>query len=152
MTTKLTVLGCGGSLGIPNVMGRHGECDMRNPKNFRTRTSAWIAHGGRNFLIDTSPDLRTQLLRENLAGIRPDAVLYTHTHADHCHGIDDLRPYYWANETLVDIYGHAEHMAELQKRFEYQFMGSGNTGLYRPILPASGMVLKSVHHAMSPIR
>ncbi|HCM84183.1 MAG TPA: hypothetical protein DIS76_06415, partial [Rhodospirillaceae bacterium] len=137
MITKLTVLGCGGSLGVPNVMGRHGECDMNNPKNFRTRTSAWIAHNGKNFLIDTSPDLRTQLLRENLSGTPLDAVLYTHTHADHCHGIDDLRPYYWNNQTLVNIYGHAEHMAELQKRFEYQFIGSGNFELYKPILKAN---------------
>ncbi len=134
MTTKLTVLGCGGSLGIPNVAGRHGNCDMSNPRNFRTRTSAWVAHNGKNFLIDTSPDMRSQLLRENLAGPRPDAVLYTHSHADHCHGIEELRAYYWSNETQVDIYAHPFHMADLKKRFDYLFYGSGNQDLYRPIL------------------
>jgi phosphoribosyl 1,2-cyclic phosphate phosphodiesterase len=133
-SVKLCVLGCGGSLGVPNVAGRAGVCDMRNPKNFRTRTSAWVAYNGKNFLIDTSPDLRTQLLRENLTGIRPDAVLYTHSHADHCHGMEELRAYYWTDETRVDIYAHAAHMADLEVRFDYLFRGAGNQDLYRPIV------------------
>jgi len=134
MKTKLTVLGCGGSLGIPNVMNRAGDCDMNNRRNLRTRTSAWVAHNGKNFLIDTSPDLRTQLLRESLAGIRPDAVFYTHTHADHTHGIDDLRPYYWPNEARMNIYAHPAHLADLQDRFGYMFYGAGEQGLYKPML------------------
>ena len=137
MTTKLTVLGCGGSLGVPNIMNRHGNCDMANLLNFRSRTSAWVNHGGKNFLIDTSPELRTQLFRENLAGARADAVLYTHTHADHCHGIDDLRAYYWPDETLTDIFGHKTHMDELQQRFSYMFHGAGTHGLYKPMLKAN---------------
>jgi len=134
MRVKLTMLGCGGSLGIPNVMNRAGVCDMGNPKNFRSRTSAWVEYNGKNFLIDTSPDLRTQLLRENLAGIRPDAVFYTHTHADHCHGIDDLRAYYWPDEKRIPIYGHAPHLRELEQRFAYMFLGSGDHSLYKPML------------------
>jgi len=134
MTTRLTVLGCGGSLGVPNVMNRAGMCDMSNPKNFRTRTSAWINHNGKNFLIDTAPDLRTQLLRENLVGIRPDAVLYTHSHADHCHGMEELRAYYWPDERRMDVYAHAEHLDDLEKRFDYLFYGSGTHGLYHPML------------------
>jgi phosphoribosyl 1,2-cyclic phosphate phosphodiesterase len=134
MTTKLTVLGCGGSLGVPNIMNRMGDCDPANPKNYRTRTSAWVEHNGKNFLIDTAPDLRTQLLREKLAGIRPDGVLYTHAHADHCHGIDDLRAYYWPSEERVNVYGSAEHIAELERKFDFEFFGSGTQGLYNPIL------------------
>lgn len=135
--TKLTVLGCGGSLGTPNIMGRHGACDMSNPKNFRTRTSAWVEHNGKNFLIDTSPDLRTQLLRENLTGTRPDGVLYTHAHADHCHGIDDLRAYYWPTETMLPVYGNADHLAEIKQRFDYLFAGVTGSELYaKPILSA----------------
>jgi phosphoribosyl 1,2-cyclic phosphate phosphodiesterase len=134
MTTKLTVLGCGGSLGVPNIMNRMGDCDPANPKNYRTRTSAWVEHNGKNFLIDTSPDLRTQLLREKLAGIRPDAVLYTHGHADHSHGIDDLRAYFYATQELVPVYGHPQHLAELQHKFEYEFFGSTTNDLYKPIL------------------
>ena len=134
MTTKFTVLGCGGSLGVPNVMNRMGVCDPDNLKNYRTRTSAWVEHNGKNFLIDTSPDLRTQLLREKLAGIRPDGVFYTHAHADHCHGIDDLRAYYWPSEMRVNIYGHPAHMTELKERFNYLFFGAGDNGLYKPML------------------
>lgn len=128
--TKLTVLGCGGSLGVPNIMGRHGVCDMSNPKNFRTRTSAWVEHHGKNYLIDTSPDLRAQLFRENLTGIRPDAVLYTHTHADHCHGIDDLRSYFWPGETRVPVFGHPMHLQDLEQRFGYLFNGVADSELY----------------------
>lgn len=124
MTTKLTVLGCGGSLGVPNIMNRWLDCDPANPKNNRMRTSAWVNYNGKNFLIDTSPDLRTQLHMNKLAGIRPDAVLYTHTHADHCNGMDDLRSYFWPDETLVDIYGHKAGMDELAHRFNYLFSTS----------------------------
>ncbi len=122
--TRLTVLGCGGSLGVPNIMNRFLECDPDNPKNFRMRTSAWVEHNGKNFLIDTSPDLRTQLHQNKFAGIRPDAILYTHTHADHCNGIDDLRSYYWPDEKLVDIYGSKAGIEELEQRFSYLFSKS----------------------------
>lgn len=124
MTTKLTVLGCGGSLGVPNLMNRFMDCDPNNPKNFRTRTSAWVEHQGKQFLIDTSPDLRTQLHATGLAGRRPDAVLYTHTHADHCNGMDDLRSYYWPDKKLVDIYGPKAGIEELEQRFNYLFSTS----------------------------
>jgi len=134
MSVKLTVLGCGGSLGVPNIMNRFLNCDPSNPKNYRTRTSAWVNYNGKIFLIDTSPDLHTQLHREKLSGQRPEAVLYTHTHADHCHGIDDLRAYYWPEEKLIPIYGHASHITELQSRFDYMFYGSGGQELYKPIL------------------
>ena len=130
MNTNLTVLGCGGSLGVPNIMGRFGNCDPNNPKNYRTRTSAWVEHEGKTFLIDTTPDLRGQLLQTNLIGKRPDAVLYTHTHADHCHGVDDLRAYYWPSESRIPVYGHADHVRELRQRFGYLLDGVPGNDLY----------------------
>lgn len=134
MSVKLHVLGCGGSLGIPSAMNRFGNCNPNNPQNYRSRTSAWVAFNGKHFLIDTSPDLRTQLLREKLAGTRPDAVFYTHTHADHCHGIDDLRAYYWPDEKRIPIYAHQSHLNELEERFGYMFKGVGDQTLYKPML------------------
>jgi phosphoribosyl 1,2-cyclic phosphate phosphodiesterase len=135
MTTKLTVLGCGGSLGVPNLMNNWVDCDPRDPKNIRMRTSAWVEHNGKRFLIDTSPDLRAQLHQHKISGIKPDAILYTHTHADHCHGIDDLRSYFWPEKNMINVYGHADHMAELERRFDYLFFGTTTNPLYaNPIL------------------
>lgn len=141
MTTKLTVLGCGGSLGVANLMNRWGDCDPSNPKNHRMRTSAWVTHEGKNFLIDTSPDLRTQIHTHGLAGIRPEVILYTHIHADHSHGIDDLRSYYWAGEKIVDVYGAAAHMDELSRRFDYLFYGNAANPLYANPMLKSHVIL-----------
>src|SRR5262245_56225395 len=86
---RVTILGCGGSGGVPLITGNWGRCDPANPKNRRRRVSILIEAQGQAILVDTSPDLRMQLLDAGVAHI--DAVLYTHDHADHCHGIDDLR-------------------------------------------------------------
>ena len=90
---KVTILGCGGSSGIPvadgTPGGNWGDCDPNNPKNRRRRVSILVEDGGTAALVDTSPDLRAQLID---AGVRDlDAVIYTHAHADHAHGIDELR-------------------------------------------------------------
>ena len=90
MSFKLTILGAGSSAGTPVVGCNCKTCLSTNPKNKRTRCSSIIQlSNGNNILIDTSPDLRIQSLRENINAV--DAVLFTHHHADHCHGIDDLR-------------------------------------------------------------
>jgi phosphoribosyl 1,2-cyclic phosphate phosphodiesterase len=86
---RVTILGCGPSWGVPRIGGDWGNCDPANPRNRRRRVSALVEEGGRVLLIDTSPDLRQQLLDANVQRI--DAVLFTHAHADHLHGIDDLR-------------------------------------------------------------
>ena len=86
---KITLLGCGPSSGVPTVIGDWGVCDPENPKNRRRRPSIAVQHDGCTILIDTSPDLREQLIAAGIKEI--DAVLYTHEHADHVMGIDDLR-------------------------------------------------------------
>ena len=86
---KFIILGSGSSMGVPRPDGFFGKCDPKNPKNLRSRCSAFIKSRDINLLIDTSPDLRTQMLKNKIANI--DCVFYTHNHADQTHGINDLR-------------------------------------------------------------
>ena len=92
MKVKFIILGCGSSLGVPNAAGNWGNCNPRERKNYRTRCSALIKSKNKNILIDTSPDLRYQLLKNNISNI--DRVFYSHKHADQVHGINDLRVFY----------------------------------------------------------
>ena len=89
MTLKFTILGCGSSMGVPRPDGTFGNCDPKNIKNYRTRCSALIKSISKNILIDTSPDLRYQLIKNNITNI--DSVLFTNKHGDQVHGINDLR-------------------------------------------------------------
>ena len=90
---KFTILGCGSSGGVPRIGNDWGKCDPKNPKNFRSRCSLLVQkqneNGITNLLIDSGPDMRTQLLKAKIAKL--DGVIYTHFHADHINGIDDLR-------------------------------------------------------------
>ena len=95
MSIKFTILGCGSSLGVPKVNGDWGNCNPREKKNYRTRCSALISTKNRNILIDTSPDLREQMIRNKVKTI--DTVLYSHLHADQTHGINDLRIFFLNN-------------------------------------------------------
>lgn len=116
---KVTVLGCGGSGGVPLATGFWGECDPKNPKNRRRRASIAVETETTTLLVDSSPDLREQCLS---AGIqRVDAVLYTHDHADHTHGIDDLKMFERFQKKPIPAYGNAETLASLQKRFRFAF-------------------------------
>ena len=90
---KITVLGCGSSIGVPSIGNNWGKCDPNNPKNRRRRCSILVESDSSVILVDTSPDLREQLLDANVQKI--DGVLFTHGHADHTHGLDDLRPMFW---------------------------------------------------------
>src|SRR5690606_29471120 len=120
---RVTVLGCGGSGGVPLVGGDWGCCNPDNPKNRRRRVSALVEQGGTVILIATSPDLRAQLLDAGVT--RVDAVLYTHDHADHCHGIDDLRFLRRAHDAPpIPAYGTAATLATLSRRFDYIFRQS----------------------------
>ena len=92
MTIKFTILGCGSSMGVPRADGYYGNCDLNNKKNYRSRCSALIRFNGQNILIDTSPDLRSQLLKNKVRSV--EKVFYTHLHADQTHGINDLRPFF----------------------------------------------------------
>ena len=134
---RVTVLGCGGSAGVPMIGragGYWGACDPANPRNRRRRVSILIEDQGQTILIDTSPDLREQLLAADVT--RLDAVLYTHDHADHINGIDELRHIRVKGRNGIDCYGTAATMAPIAARFRYAFeqneVGSGV--LYRPFL------------------
>ena len=93
---KFIILGCGSSMGVPRADGFFGNCNPKNKKNYRTRCSALLQTKKKNILIDTSPDLRSQLLQNKIKRI--DQVLYSHMHADQTHGINDLRAFYIKNK------------------------------------------------------
>jgi phosphoribosyl 1,2-cyclic phosphate phosphodiesterase len=136
MPFEVRILGCGSSSGVPRI-GLDGPdwgvCDPANPKNRRTRCSALVRTGTLNILLDTSPDLREQML---LAGdARVDAVLYTHDHADQIHGIDDLRAIAYQMRRRMPVYADAETMGTLKARFGYCFETPPGS-LYPPILDA----------------
>ena len=117
---KLTFLGTGTSFGIPQIGCHCAVCRSGDPRDRRTRTGAIVeTDGGTRLLIDTPPELRLQLVA---AGIdRVDAVLYTHEHADHTHGIDDLRAISRRRDSALPVYGAAETLASLSHRFAYVF-------------------------------
>ena len=98
---KFIILGCGSSMGVPRSDGYFGKCDPNNKKNYRTRCSALIQTKDENILIDTSPDLRQQLIENKISNI--DKVFYSHMHADQTHGINDLRVLY-KNKKTIPIY------------------------------------------------
>jgi phosphoribosyl 1,2-cyclic phosphate phosphodiesterase len=116
---RVTMLGCGPSWGVPRIGGEWGACDPGEPRNRRRRVSVLVEEGGSVLLIDTSPDLREQLLD---AGVRRiDAVLFTHAHADHLHGIDDLRSVNWLMQGGIPIFASAQTLADINRRFGYVF-------------------------------
>jgi phosphoribosyl 1,2-cyclic phosphate phosphodiesterase len=124
----VTILGCGTSGGVPRIGGEWGDCDPGEPRNRRRRCSILVQSRGVNIIVDTSPDFREQCLDAGLSSL--NAVLYTHEHADHVNGIDDLRAFRWIGGALVPAYGDARTMALLERRFDYIFHGSDG---YPPI-------------------
>jgi phosphoribosyl 1,2-cyclic phosphate phosphodiesterase len=118
---EVRILGCGTSSGVPRVGNDWGECDPTNPRNRRRRVSILVTHERASILIDTGPDLREQLLDANVSAI--DAVIWTHDHADHCHGIDDLRQLYHARKRPVTGYARQDALEVIQDRFAYAFDG-----------------------------
>ena len=117
--TELLVLGCGTSSGVPLLFCNCPVCKSKDPKNKRLRASVVVTHQGKRFLIDTGTDLRQQALRFKMQRI--DAVLYTHPHADHVHGIDELRSFNFAQKERIAVYGNAWTHQELLERFGYIF-------------------------------
>lgn len=128
---EIIILGSGTSAGVP-VIGCHCEvCDGLEPKNQRSRASIAIIYRGKTILIDTAPELRIQLRKAKID--RADAILYTHLHADHLHGFDDIRAFGFTDSTPVPVYLRDTYMEELTTRFSYAFQDTGYKGA-RPIV------------------
>lgn len=122
----VTILGCGTSTGVPRIGCKCSVCRSKNKKNNRTRASIWVQTKGKSLLVDTSIDLRQQALRERLNQI--DAVLYTHPHADHIFGIDELRNYTFERKTPLPVYGNPWTIGELTRMLPYLFSGEKPEG------------------------
>src|SRR5579862_7591151 len=118
---KITVLGSGTSVGVPTVGCHCDVCRSSDPRDNRLRPSILVSYEGRNVLIDTTPDFRTQALRAAIDHV--DAVLFTHAHADHIMGLDDLRPFNFRQRGQIPIYAAPETMASIQRCFPYIFDG-----------------------------
>jgi phosphoribosyl 1,2-cyclic phosphate phosphodiesterase len=124
MSLKFVILGCGSSMGVPSADGYSGNCDLKNKKNFRTRCSALIKFNDQNILIDTSPDLRSQLLKNKIRSI--SKVFFTHEHADQTHGINDLRPFFLLNNKQIPVYADPNTKKYLLSSFKYCFKSSND--------------------------
>ncbi|MEO9600923.1 MBL fold metallo-hydrolase [Parasphingorhabdus sp.] len=121
MALKLTILGCGTSAGVPRIGNDWGDCDPNEPKNRRTRVSIIVESPTTRILVDTSPDLRNQFLDNDIDKI--DAVIWTHDHADHCHGIDDLRSVFQQTRKPIAGYARPFALSSLKQRFGYVIEG-----------------------------
>ena len=121
---KFIILGCGSSMGVPRPDGFFGNCDPKNKKNYRTRCSALIITNQENILIDTSPDLRQQLLRHKIKKI--NKVLFSHMHGDQTHGINDLRAFYINSRKQVNVYADNDTSKYLKNTFSYVFKSISN--------------------------
>jgi phosphoribosyl 1,2-cyclic phosphate phosphodiesterase len=129
---RLTILGTGTSFGVPQIGCTCPVCTSTDARDARTRTAAVVESGGRRILIDTPPELRQQLVRAGIGAV--DAVLYTHDHADHTHGIDDLRALSRIGHVTLPVYGPADALGRMQRKFDYVFDPSSYTipGSSRP--------------------
>ncbi len=128
----IKILGCGHSYGVPCLRGVWGECDPEEPRNRRTRSSIFIQTPGTKLLVDTGPDLRHQFLREEIHDL--DAVFYTHDHADHAHGLNELVALSRHKKKPIPAYGSPETLASLKRSFPYAFESSN--AHYAPFLTA----------------
>ena len=132
---RLTILGCGSSPGVPRITGDWGQCDPDNPKNRRRRASALVERiserGATRVVIDTGPDFRDQMLTTGIS--RLDAAIYTHPHADHIHGIDDLRGFVIEQRRLMPIHADTQTASRLMEAFGYCFVTPEGSS-YPPIL------------------
>ena len=121
---RITILGSGTSHGIPVIGCSCQVCTSKNPKNNRTRSSVWVQEDGTSVLIDIGPEFRIQALRSGVN--RVDALFLTHAHADHTHGLDDLRTL--SREKIIPVYGNSQTLEEIRRRFAYIFEESHQGG------------------------
>jgi len=132
MKSKLIILGCGSSIGVPRIDGYWGKSKRSNKKNYRTRCSAIIIKGTNTILIYASPDIRQQFLLNKIKNI--SSVIFTHEHADQTNGLFELRPFFWKNKKKVNVYGNSHTLNHLKKRQDYLFK---NVSGYPPIVKAN---------------
>ena len=116
---QLTVLGSGTSMGVPTLGCHCAVCESKDPLDKRTRPSVLLAYGKRNVVIDTTPDFRLQAMRSRMD--RLDAVIYTHGHADHILGLDDIRPFNLKQKSAIPLYAAEQTLAALRRQFAYIF-------------------------------
>lgn len=119
MTGQLTILGSGTSTGVPTLGCGCAVCTSADPRDQRLRPSIWISYGGHNVVVDTTPDFRAQALRARIPAL--DAVLYTHSHADHIMGLDDIRPFNFGRPEALPVYASEATLADLRRVFRYVF-------------------------------
>jgi phosphoribosyl 1,2-cyclic phosphate phosphodiesterase len=134
---RVTLLGTGGSAGVPMIGGMDGRgdwgvCDPAEPRNRRTRASIAVSEGDATVLVDTGPDMRVQLLAAGIG--RVDAILYTHSHADHITGLDDVRILNRLVGRPIEAFGTAATMDDIVARFPYAFRPWKPPGFYRPVI------------------
>jgi len=130
---KFTILGSGTSTGIPMVGCDCRVCRSVEPKDTRTRTSLLVENSGKYILVDTSTDFRTQAIRQHIPYI--DAVFFTHAHADHIHGIDDLRGFHFIHKNIIPCYASKETLDEIDRKFSYIFTGHADNGYHQLLQP-----------------
>lgn len=142
---KARILGCGTSTGVPKIGNQWGSCDPAEPRNRRLRSSMMVtSDGGQRVLIDCGPDLRTQMLEAEVDTLY--ALLVTHDHGDHVHGIDDLRPLAANRGGPIPVYGRDSTLDSLRQRFAYAFAQSE---FYRPIVEATAVSERIVIDGMT---
>ncbi len=141
MSMSITILGCGASGGVPRIGGHWGNCDPTNPKNTRRRCSILVQKnapsGTTRVLVDTSPDLRMQLIDAEIGEV--DGVIYTHEHADHTHGVDDLRQIAFNTQRRTDVYMTERVWKHMVPKFSYCFESPPGS-FYPPILNAREII------------
>ena len=137
MKKKLIILGCGSSIGSPRIDGFWGKC-KKSKKNVRTRCSAIIVKGDNNILIDTSPDIKEQLITNKVKHI--SSVLFSHEHSDQTNGLFELRPFYWRKKKKINIYGNKKTIKHLTKTYKYLFK---TTDTYYPAIIKPNLVKES---------
>lgn len=130
---SVTILGSGSSTGVPSIGCDCSVCQSSEPKNKRTRASILIHFhdSKKNWVIDTGADFRYQMLCNRVQNL--DNIFITHTHADHCHGFDDVRAFYFRSKEPLDLWIHKEHIEEFRTRFAYVFSASSYAGS-RPVI------------------
>ena len=137
MKAKLIILGCGTSIGSPRIDGFWGKSNKNNQKNLRSRCSAIILKGANSILIDTSPDIKKQLISNNIKDLT--SVIYTHEHIDQTSGIFELRPFFWKYNKKMNIYGSISTINSLKKRYDFCF----KSGQGYPAIVKANIIKKS---------